>query len=780
MFKTKKEKLRNAIEFTRIYKSYADINLREAACLDYQLKNILVPMDQYDLLAGRYEHDYVGFSSQCGGIYTYYFNEFDFRTALNECWNDLSEEEKNELTNLQEYWEFENTARKADNRIIQKYGYLPPKSYHGPGFFNADWRVAGTNLNMERLIDLGLDGMDELIDHYASVNGASTFYEALKSWIGSLRTACERYRQQVSRCAEQLKNGEKETPYKNTKALEGLLEDFAEEPDTAAKAYLAAGGRTPDLTSYDRLAEALENIQHHAPRSFFEGVQLMWIYSVSCDLMNYGRMDDYLGPLYCHDIENGIITEEEGIGILLGLYKHFKEINKIHDCRIIVGGVGRRHPKEADRLAIALMETSRRFRETVPQLTLRYDRDIAPEVYRKALEVNAEGTTFPIIYSDVTNVPAVKELYGVSEEEAEQYLPFGCGEYNMEGLSIGTPNSGTNLLKALEMTLHGGRDFCNNVPCGKNVGSLSDFDTFDKLYDAWKMEMADAIDLMADYMQINYDVAGEEAPYLHQSLLLSDCIEKGKACFDGGVRYLNASSEIFGLISTADSFMALKKLVYDEKKYSLSKIVEALDHNFEGYEQIRKDCLAAPKYGNDQPDADEMAHRVFRTIGEMTIAAGKKTRLHSYNIVSVNNSMSAEWGYFCSASPDGRKKGDAMSNGNGPSVGADKSGVTALLNSMSGFDNTLHVGVINNVRFTRELFESSMDKVAMLLRVFYENGGVETNLCVIGKHDLEEAMIHPENYQNLMVRIGGFSARFVTLNPTVQREIINRTTYGSC
>lgn len=139
--------------------------------------------------------------------------------------------------------------------------------------------------------------------------------------------------------------------------------------------------------------------------------------------------------------------------------------------------------------------------------------------------------------------------------------------------------------------------------------------------------------------------------------------------------------------------------------------------------------------------------------------------------------MSAEWGGYCLASACGRRRGEAMSNGNAPSIGADKKGITALLNSMAKFDNDKHVGVINNIRFTKEMFTENMDKITLLLQAFYENGGVQNNITVVGQEDLERAMEEPENYQNLLVRIGGFSARFVTLSPVVQREIIARTTY---
>ena len=135
--------------------------------------------------------------------------------------------------------------------------------------------------------------------------------------------------------------------------------------------------------------------------------------------------------------------------------------------------------------------------------------------------MNAEGTTFPIIYSDETNVPAVEKVFGVSHEEAEQYVPFGCGEYVMVGYSVGTPNNGINALKALEIALHNGLDFYQNVPCGEKTGDPAQFDTFEKLYDAVLAQLKPTIDRFAVHKYLNYKIAGENAPYLHLSLLLN-------------------------------------------------------------------------------------------------------------------------------------------------------------------------------------------------------------------------------------------------------------------
>lgn len=735
-------KIKNAIGFTEVYNKYFyDKYIREAKCVEYQLEKILCPIDEEDRIAGRIDHGYIGFSSQYGGVYTYFYNEHNYLTALDQCRNQLDEETIKQAEFLAEFWKLENTEKKLNNAFIQKYGFEMPHSYKNYGIGNCGARVAGNNLDFHKLMQLGFDGLDKEIDQAASKNGNSSFYQALKLWIETLRQACDKYRNQATEMVRKVSGNKK--------------------------------------IVFEKMAEGLSNIKHNPPATFLEGLQLMWIYSICCDLMNYSRMDDYLGKLYVADLKNGRTTEEEAIENILGLYKHFREVGKVHDCRVIIGGLGRKNSKEADELAIIIMEASRRFKETVPQLTLRYYKGMSEKVFRKAMEVNAEGCTFPMIYSDETNIPAVQKIYGVTREEAEQYVPFGCGEYVLIGMSTGTPNNGVNMLKALEVTLHNGRDAYHNVFCGEQTGSPEQFETFEQLYDAMLFQLEKLVDYLAVQKRLNYSVAGKEAPYLHLSLLMEDCIDKGLPLLEGGVRYLNAASEIFGIISCADSLTAIKKLVFDEKRFTLCQLIAILDADYQGFEEERKLMLNAPKYGNDHEEADAMAIKVFNDIANMTIAAGEKAGLHKYAIVSVNNSMSAEWGSYCMASACGRRKSAAMSNANAPSLGADKNGITALLNSMAKFDAAMHVGVINNIRFTKEMFNNSVDKIGILLKTFYENGGVQTNITVVGKEDLENALKEPEKYQNLIVRIGGFSARFVSLSPVVQREIIARTTYDA-
>jgi pyruvate-formate lyase len=759
------KKLENAIRFTEIYKRYVparrpdaeggfreakllnvparrpdaeggfreakllnagDISTREAMCLDFQNETIFLPLEPGALLAGRIEHGYVGFSLQYGGEYTYYYHGDKLRQAMEDYCSEINEDLIWELHAVDAFWSQENTVKKLNDAFNRKYGHEPAINFKGPGFYYCDARVAGCNLDFMKLMGSGLPGIEDELSRY---DGENPFYKACALYIRSIRRLCERY------------------------ALEAE----------------ALGNRT--------LAGVLNNIANRKPSTFYEGLQLTWLYAISGDLMNYGRMDDYLGRLYADDLDGGRMTEEEGISLILALYRRFMEVNKYHDCRVLIGGRGRKDPEASDRLAMAFMEASRRLRENVPQLTLRYYGGMSEAVFQKAMEVNGEGCTFPIIYSDDVNIPAIMKLYNVGEELAEKYVPYGCGEYVLEGLSTGTPNSGINLLKALEMTLHNGLDRFHNVRCGLSTGDVTQFSTFERLYAALLGQIEPAVADAANHEIMNYRIAGEEAAYLNHSILMGDCIGRGKPLLAGGVRYLNAATEIFGIISCADSLTAIRRTVFEEKRFTLAELVAMLDADFDGYGRERMILKNAPKYGNDDDYADEMAVKLFRDVGNMVKAAGKKAGLDNYAIVSVNNSMSAEWGRYCSASACGRKRSEALSNGNGPSNGGDRKGLTATLNSMSKFDHSLHAGVINNIRFDRSMFRDTMNGVKALLKTFFTNGGAQANLCVVNRGDMEDAMEHPEKYPNLMVRIGGFSARFITLSNIVQRELIERTTY---
>ena len=197
--------------------------------------------------------------------------------------------------------------------------------------------------------------------------------------------------------------------------------------------------------------------------------------------------------------------------------------------------------------------------------------------------------------------------------------------------------------------------------------------------------------------------------------------------------------------------------------------------DFEGYDLERKMLLECPKYGNDDDLADQMLQEVHKHICNFTRKQAAETGLDSYLVVIINNDANTIMGGFTGASPDGRKAFTHLNPGNNPSGGADKCGVTSFLNSMAKPDTAIHAGAVQNMMFSKEVMTGHRNMFEILLETYFENGGAQAMLTVSSKGELEDAMRHPENYQNLIVRVGGFSERFVNLPPETQREVLSRT-----
>jgi pyruvate-formate lyase len=371
----------------------------------------------------------------------------------------------------------------------------------------------------------------------------------------------------------------------------------------------------------------------------------------------------------------------------------------------------------------------------------------------------------------------VAEAFRIGKEEAEQYVPFGCGEYVIDHRSFGTPSGVINLLKALEITLLNGRDAFTGRQIGLKTGELASFHTFDDLFEAYKRQVEYFISALARQEEIEYAVAGREAPFLYLSMLYDGCLENGKGIFSGGVKYLGGTIETYGNINTSDSLTAIRRAVYDEKILSREQLLEALEANYHDHENIRKILLDMPKYGNDNESADEMAVRVHRHVCHAARNQIDTVNLHSYLVVIINNSANTTLGKLTGASPDGRGSGEPMANANNPSGGSDKNGLTAFLNSLVKLDSHLHAGAVQNIKLSPELFINRGDIVRSLLDTYFENGGTQAMITVVKRSDLEKAMQEPEKYSHLFVRVGGFSARFIELEKAVQLEIISRTHY---
>jgi pyruvate-formate lyase len=362
-------------------------------------------------------------------------------------------------------------------------------------------------------------------------------------------------------------------------------------------------------------------------------------------------------------------------------------------------------------------------------------------------------------------------------DKAESYLPFGCGEYVLDHSSLGTPNGTINLLKALDVTLHNGVDSFDEQPRGLPLGGLADFPTFEALQDAYARQVEHQVALLADAEALIYRVTGSELTFPFLSILYDDCLARGKALLQGGVRYLGGTLESYGNISTADALMAIRLAVFDKQWLPPGELLAAIHSNWRDAEALRRQLKALPKFGNDNPLADDMSVWVNTQACTAIRNQRERTGLHSYLSVLINNNMNVGFGHKTAASAEGRRRGDSLSNGNQPGLGHDASGPTALLNSMCKLNPALHAGAVQNLKLSRSMFGVYRQTLEALLSGYFDSGGTQLMLTVTERGELERAMQFPEQYPHLLVRVGGYSERFINLPRAIQLEIIQRTLY---
>jgi pyruvate-formate lyase len=267
----------------------------------------------------------------------------------------------------------------------------------------------------------------------------------------------------------------------------------------------------------------------------------------------------------------------------------------------------------------------------------------------------------------------------------------------------------------------------------------------------------------------------EAAPFLFESMLIDDCLGRGEGVFGGGVRYRGVLVETYGNITTANSLEAIRCLVYDEKAVSANRMLHILETNFEGYERERRMMLNAPKYGNDNATADAMAATVHTHMASVISSQAERLGLDFCLADMINVDAHIMLGQQVGATPDGRRARAPLTNANSPMVGSDTRGPTALLNSLVKLDLSQMGGQVQYLKFSKDLFNGTRDRLDALLTNYFAQGGNQAMITVVGRGDLEAAMREPEKYPNLYVRVGGFSARFVDLPRATQEDILART-----
>ena len=735
--------------YTQVYRQYtgAPLSLRELKCLEVALPAAAAPIREGDLLVGRRVFHPLGvapsyWNDDWDGLdnVSFYADFGRLERVMNR--PSQTEEGKAAIAELIAFWKKENVNGKVRAKFDEVMRREMPSDLWASesGVIFGLYRLVFSQLDYDKLVHIGLPGLKA--ETLARLEDASlsddqrAFLTSLASLVDLLLSILARYESDLQ---DQLRAG-------------------------ADPAWLRP------------ILESLARIQSGPPQTFRDALQLVWFYSAMTGGRDFGRMDVYLGDLYVRDRESGLLSEEEAISLLLSFYRLMLDTDT-RDGRIVMGGLGRRNPENADRVSLAIMKAGMRFRELKPEFSLRVYKGLSKEVMDLAYRMLEDGMTYPLLFNDEASVASVERTMHVSPQEAEQYGFFGCGEYVLGHRSIGTPNDIINLAKALEVTLHRGVDPVRGCPHGLDLGAPEDFDTFEKLMGAYQRQVEYFTEIAARHQRLVYDTVRENGAMLMMSLLMDDCVARAKPLLSGGVRYLAGTYETYGNTTVADSLTAIREVVYEKKLLSLRELVGILDADFEGHEALRRQLLRCPKFGNDDPVADETARRVNTHVFETAARQAKAQGLSSYLVVMINNGANVDLGRFTLATADGRHAGTYLSNGNNPMAGMDRSGLPAMLRSLASTRMDLTAGTAQNLKLSRNLFTRHADAVEDLIQTAFDLGILSLNISVMDRGEMEDAMIHPELHQNLFVRVGGFSARFVNLDPGTQADMLARALY---
>lgn len=724
--------------YTAVHKACAALpkEIREVECLKVLYPTLFRKITNQDLIAGRTDFLPIGFGcvTSLGGV-----GHYCVFKKLRAFQQQLDETERKRVDALYDYWLDHDLKTQFNKEVLTEdtLGMFIDCEY--PMIATA--RLSGMMLDYPKLLDKGIGGLRSDLQEKLKEQPDNNFYKAGIQCL-DIFVDCASHLQQDAR--DQMASADE----KRQKELE-------------------------------RICQALENIKEKKPGTFHEAMQLFWLFALLAGVINYGRLDDYLGPYLVADLKSGRLTDEEAYRYIHSLWTMIENRRTTVNGRIIVGGKGRKHPKEADVFLHIAMKVAKNCRYVEPQFTLRFDKETSEEIWDEALDALGAGATYPTLYNDDVNVPAVMYGMRVDEKAAEQYVPFGCTEFVIQGQSTGTPNICINLLKLLTIYMNDGIDPIDGkrksgpVPLKK----LEEYQTFEEFYDGYKALLDYYLDLSVKAQYHSYEVMNQHVSFLFSSLLTDDCIARGKALLDGGVRYLGGTNETYGNINTSDSLWVIRDLVFNQKKYTLRQLNDAMLANFNGYEALRKDCLNCDKYGNDLETADTMANDLYEFVAKGVRDRGIAIGMQYFLIVISNNQLNTEWGNRTAASPDGRLSCMYMNPANNPQGGASKSGPTAMLNSLAKFDAKYHGGSVQNIKFSPSMFNENRAVIKSLFKTYFAKGGCHLMVTVVDKGVLEDAVEHPENYPDLIVRVSGFSAVFVDLSPNIQQELLSRVLY---
>jgi formate C-acetyltransferase len=545
------------------------------------------------------------------------------------------------------------------------------------------------------------------------------------------------------------------------------------------------------------IAEVCRRVPAHAPRTMHEALQYYWFVHLGVitelnpwDAFNPGRLDQHLNPFYQADLANGTLTRESARELLQCFWVKFNnqpappkvgvtaaESSTYTDfANINTGGLRPDGSDGVNDVTYLLLEVIDEMRLVQPSSNIQLSRKNPDEFLKRACCIIRKGWGQPSVFNADS---VVEELLrqGKSIEDARNGGTSGCVETGAFGKESYILTGYLNLPKIFELTLHNGRDPRTNEQLGIESGDPGSFETFDDLVRAFRRQLNAFLDTKIRGSNIIERLYAEFMPTPFLSVLIDDCVAKGKDYNDGGARYNTNYIQGVGIGTLTDCMSAVKHHVFDTKRLTMGELLAVLDRDFSGHEQLRLMLLnKTPRYGNDDDDADQIMREMFEAFYQ-GVNGRKNTKGGVYRINLLPTTCHVYFGSVTGATPDGRKAWTPLSEGISPVQGADRHGPTAVLKSAGKMDHVRTGGTLLNQKFTPQLLdgEKGIDSLAHLVRTYFTFGGHHIQFNVVSAGTLRDAQAHPENYRDLIVRVAGYSDYFCDLGRTLQDEIIART-----
>lgn len=543
----------------------------------------------------------------------------------------------------------------------------------------------------------------------------------------------------------------------------------------------------------ERIADTCHWISKNGARDFKDAIQAFWFYflMIATGTTGGGRFDQYMYPFYKKSIESGDMTDDEVLEylemlrcklmqfffVMGGAKQRQKWAGKARWHNFIIGGCDRNGKEASNELTFLMLKAAKEARMTQNTLTLRVSKDTPDDVMLAAMDLVATGIGMPSFVSEDSYIKTL-ESYGVPTEEARDFVITGCVDMHLPGRSLCHAMGMFIVPKVLEITMNNGVLKETGEVIAPQTGKMEDFTSYEEFYEAFLTQMRYFMSLAAEEHNILCAISRDWLPDVVESAFADQGIESGadigsrKMMLDN-VSVLNA----VGTVNAADSLTAIRKIVFEDKLCTMGELKKALDANWEGYEALHKACKNAPKYGNNIPEADETVAALYHFWHE-TASSFKNINGGNMMVSGISITAHAPGGAYTMATPDGRYDGDTLADGcASPAQGCDVCGPTSTFNSAMKIDTDEFLAFLMNMKVNPSSMKTDEDKMklARMVKAFLLNGGKQVQFNCVDRATLEDAQAHPENHNDLIVRVAGYSAYFNDLTVAVQDEIKERT-----